>query len=196
MPAADPDFHALERVRQGDEQGLIELMSRHREPLFRFVYRFVHNQADAEELTEETFVRVYRKAESYRPRAKVSTWMYTIAGNLCRDFLRREKKRRGDLSLQLPVGGERRRELGDRLAAEGRDPEAEAVSRETLAVVEAAIDALPHKLKVPFVFCVLEEHAYDECADMLGVNRKTVETRIYRARKLLRAELSSLSRKS
>lgn len=192
MDVTDPDLHALERVRKGEEQGLIDLMARHREPLFRFVYRFVHNEADAAELTEETFFRVYRKVNTYRPRAKVSTWMYAIASNLCRDFLRREKKRRGDLSLQRPVDADRKRDLGDRLASDAPDPEAAAVSHETLAAVEEAIHALPHRLKIPFVFCVLEGHAYDVCAEMLGVNRKTVETRIYRARLRLRKALAPI----
>ncbi len=66
------------------------------------------------------------------------------------------------------------------------------VSKESVSSVHAAIFALPHKLKFPFIFCILEENSYDECAEVLNTSRKTVETRIYRARKLLREKLADL----
>jgi RNA polymerase sigma-70 factor (ECF subfamily) len=189
MDSTDPDLDALLQIQQGDEQGLVELMSRHREALFRFVYRFVRNESDAAELTEQTFLKVYQNASRFKPKAKVRTWMYTIAGNLCRDSLRRNKKRASDLSLEHPLGTEKNFRLQDVVEADSPSPEQESVTRESLQEIETAIDALPHRLKVPFIFCVLEDHSYDACAAMLKTNRKTVETRIYRARKQLREQL-------
>ena len=75
--------------------------------------------------------------------------------------------------------------------SDGRpDPEQETISRESVLEIEEAIAELPHKLKFPFVFCILEDHSYDECAQVLKTSRKTVETRIYRARNALRTRLS------
>ncbi len=187
----DADLLSIQKIQQGEEAGLQELMARHREALFRFVYRYVKNEADAGALTEETFFRVYQKAGSFQPKAKVSTWMFSIAGNLCRDFIRRNRKRRGDLSLNAPVPGAENLEQAHAFAADGPNPGETATSNEALRSVERAIHALPHKLKFPFIFCVLEDHSYDACAEILGTNRKTVETRIYRARKRLRAELTA-----
>lgn len=189
---SDPDLPALTRIQLGDEQGLIELMTRHRESMFRFVYRFVRNEADAAEITEQTFLKVYLKADSFRPRATVRTWMFAIAGNLCRDFLRRNKKRGKDASLDASLGTDGNLTLADRIEGNARTPEGEAVSSESLAAIQAAVDALPHRLKFPFIFCVLEDNSYDDCAEILKTNRKTVEMRIYRARKLLQQQLETL----
>ncbi|MDQ8198199.1 sigma-70 family RNA polymerase sigma factor [Pelagicoccus enzymogenes] len=187
--AMDTDLRAIERIQAGEEQGLVELMERHRDSIFRFCFRFVSNGTDAADLTEETFVRVFQNASKFRPRAKVVTWIFSIAGNLCRDFLRRGKKRRNDVSLNSPVPGAEGLQLVDVVESKERLPDQESVSNEALSAIEAAIDELPHKLKIPFIFCVLEEHSYDDCAEALNTNRKTVEMRIYRARKALRDTL-------
>ena len=188
----DADLLSIRKIQEGEEAGLTELMARHRVALFRFVYRYVRNEADAAELTEETFFRVYQKAASFRPKAKVSTWMFSIAGNLCRDFIRRNRKRRGDCSLDAGVPGTDTPGRGSTFASDAPNPEEAARSNEALESINDAIHRLPHKLKSPFVFCVLEGQSYDDCAAVMGKNRKTVETRIYRARKLLREELAGL----
>ncbi|WPJ97232.1 sigma-70 family RNA polymerase sigma factor [Coraliomargarita algicola] len=192
MAVKDADYASLQKIQSGDEAGLRELMSRHREALFRFVYRYVNNEADAAELTEQTFFRVYQNASRFRPNAKVITWIFAIAGNLCRDFIRRNRKRQGDLSLDVDLDDRTNIQRGDTIASSLSNPEEAAVSSESLSKVNAAIFALPHKLKFPFIFCVLEDNSYDACAEVLQTSRKTVETRIYRARKLLREELSDL----
>jgi RNA polymerase sigma-70 factor (ECF subfamily) len=192
MASMDLDIRSIEKIRQGEEAGLKELMSRHRESLFRFIYRYVHNEADATELTEETFFRVYQNADRFRPKAKVSTWMFSIAGNLCRDYLRKNKKRKGDLSLDAKIDETSGVQRGDTLASDARNPEETTRSNESLKAIEAAIQTLPHKLRFPFIFCILEGNSYDACAEVLKTNRKTVETRIYRARKQLREALSEL----
>lgn len=186
----DADLPSIRKIQDGNETGLRELMARHREPLFRFILRYVHNEADAAELTEATFFRVYQNAGRFRPNAKVSTWMFSIAANLCRDSIRRNKKRRGDRSLNAPVPGAENLKQADAFTSGAPNPEEAAVSAETLEALRRAVHALPHKLKFPFIFCVMEDHTYDECAEVLGTNRKTVETRIYRARKRLRDALA------
>jgi RNA polymerase sigma-70 factor (ECF subfamily) len=179
MQHDDPDFEAIRLIQQQNEQGLVDLMSRHREQLFRFIYRFVHNEADAAELTEQTFLRVYQKANSFKPKAKVSTWMFHIAGNICRDFLRKQKKYLGNQPLEKE-------------AFSSQTPKADLQTHESLAAIENAIADLPQRLKVPFIFCVLEEHSWNDCAEALHTSPKAVETRIYRARKILQESLQSL----
>ena len=192
--AMDTDLQAIERVQSGNERGLVELMERHRESVFRFCYRFVSNEADAAELTEETFVRVYQNARRFRPKAKVVTWIFSIAGNLCRDALRKGKKRLNDVSLSSSVSGTESLELEDVIASKDRSPDENAIASEDLSAIEEAIASLPHALKFPFIFCVLEGNSYDDCADALGTNRKTVEMRIYRARKELQSGLADYSK--
>lgn len=192
MDSMDADLLSIRKIQSGDQSGLEELMSRHREHLFRFVYRYVANEADAADLTEETFFRVYQKADRFRPKAKVTTWMFTIAGNLCRDFIRKNKKRSSDLSLDAAISEGSDVTRMDGVVSDSVDPGEAVSSRERVVDIQRAVMGLPHKLKVPFIFCILEDNSYDACAELLRVSRKTVETRIYRARKLLREELSGL----
>lgn len=192
MAEFDADLKSLEKIQAGDETGLKELMSKHRNSLYHFIYRYLGNEADAAELTEETFFRVYQNASRFRPNAKVVTWIFSIASNLCRDFIRRNRKRKGDLSLNADLDDTSKIQRGDTFASTLNTPAEATVSSESLASVHAAVFELPHKLKFPFIFCILEEHSYDACAEVLKTSRKTVETRIYRARKLLREKLSDL----
>jgi RNA polymerase sigma-70 factor (ECF subfamily) len=185
----DEDVLLLERIRAGDTTGLNELTERHKQAIHRFVYRTVQNEADAAGITEETFYRVYRNADRFRSRAKVSTWIFTIAVNLCHDHFRRGKKRVLDLSLDAPLAASEPIHLGDMIASDAADPSEDATSKEMLHQIDVAIYQLPDKLKFPFIFCILEGDSYNDCAAVIGKNRKTVETRIYRARKLLRLQL-------
>lgn len=192
MREEDPDLPSLRMMKVGNEDGLVELMTRYRQPLYRFIYRYVGNDADASEITEKTFLRVFEKAGSFRPRAKVKTWVYTIASNLCYDHIRKEKRRPILQSLNELLGNSQNSSRLERISGYSPSPEKEAETEETLAAIQQTLNDLPHKLKFPFVYCVLENHSQQECAEILGVGVKTVETRIYRARKQLASQLSSL----
>jgi RNA polymerase sigma-70 factor (ECF subfamily) len=192
MEIKDDDFRFLQRVEQGDEAALVTLMSRHKEALFRFLTRYLSNADDAAEVTEETFLRVYLKASSFKPRGKVKTWIFAIGLNLARDRLRKRKKFVGQRSLDAPLAGEQSQTLAETFAGDGETPAEALLGADALAAIGTAIAALPEKLRFPLVYCVLEEHSYNDCAEVLKTNRKTVETRIYRARQLLRQRLSAL----
>lgn len=188
----DEDLPFLELIQVGDDRGLVELMERHKVAVFRFIIRYVGNEADAAELTEETFYRVYLKASKFRPKAKVRTWIFAIAANLGRDHIRKQVKLKKNVSLSAGIESESRGISAEVLSDGKAGPVDESLSRESLIEIESAIQSLPEKLKFPFIFCVLEENSYDECGEVLKVNRKTVETRIYRARQHLRKSLAHL----
>ena len=188
----DPDLSAIQRLQSGEEQALVELMQHHKDAIFRLAWRYTWNEQDAAEVTEETFVRAYFKAESFRPRAKVKTWLFTIAANLCRDMLRRRKKEGTNLSLDVAATSNDQRSFHDSASAGEADARQSAESKEQVKTIESAIQDLPHKLRFPFVYCVIEGQGHDECAEILNTSRKTVETRIYRARKKLRQQLNDL----
>lgn len=189
----DPDLPLIEAVKRGDEQALRKLMERYREPIFRFAWRYVRNETVAADITEETFVRVFFKANSYRARAKVSTWIFSIAANLCHDHYRKEARRKF-----LPLFGLAGKADGDNakddtvmVQIEDRSlgVEQAVLDRENETLVAAAVDRLPAKLKSAFILFALEGHSQQECADILGISPKTVETRVYRARRHLRDKL-------
>ncbi len=184
------DQAIIQAVSEGDEAALLELMGRYREPVFRLAYRFVGNAVDAANLAEEVFEKIYFNAGQYKPRASARSWIFTISANLCRDFLRRERRQRHSVSLSAaPRGEQEAAPLSERMAGEERDAAAASQSGELLEAAREAIRALPDKLRFPFVFCVLEGHSQDTAAEVLKTSRKTVESRIYRARKQLQALL-------
>ena len=195
MEAGPKDGVLIGRIGEGDEAALVALMTRHKQAVYQFVYRYLNNQADSAEVTEETFFKVYQNAARFRPKAAPKTWVFSIALNLARDRLRKDKKRRGQLSLESSVGAEDSdMQLADTMDSGDLLPSRQLQSGDDLRQIQEQIARLPEKLKFPFVFCVLEDHSYDECAAILKTNRKAVETRIYRARKFLRSRLSETFR--
>ena len=186
----DPDLTLVQALKVGKDQ-LDELMDRHREGLFRFVLRHVHNEADALEFAMETFVRAYFNIEKFRPAAKFATWLYQIALNLCRDHLR---SRAYQYSLQTVSFDAPAQEGGDPsllLATEGR-PDQKTDRLEELIALEKAIGELPEDLKIAFILTTLEDRPQAETAELLGISSKAVETRVYRARKLLLEKMSKM----
>jgi RNA polymerase sigma-70 factor (ECF subfamily) len=191
MMQEDPDLALVQDLQAGQDRALNSLMDRHREGLFRFVLRQVHNEADALELTMETFVRAYFNIGKFRPAARFVTWLYQIALNLCRDYLR---SRAYQYSLQTTSFDAPGEEGGDPslLLATGRRPDQRADRREELLALEKAISELPEDLRNAFILSALEDRQQAETAQLLGVSPKAVETRVYRARKLLLEKMSRM----
>ena len=187
----DPDLILVQALVLGKDHALNALMDRHREGLFCFVLRHVHNEADALELAMETFVRAYFNIEKFRPAAKFATWLYHIALNLCRDHVR---SRAYQYSLQT-VSFDAPAQEGDDpsllLATEGR-PDQKADRVEELTALEKAISELPEDLKNAFILVALEDRPQAETAELLGISLKAVEMRVYRARKLLLEKMSKM----
>ncbi|NQV49630.1 MAG: sigma-70 family RNA polymerase sigma factor, partial [Candidatus Marinimicrobia bacterium] len=88
------DEELIAEFQAGDDRGFVELVDRYKDRLVNFVYRFLHDMTDAEDLVQETFLKVYKNKQAYREIAKFSTWIYTIAGNLARSELRKRKRRK------------------------------------------------------------------------------------------------------
>ncbi|MEQ9825629.1 MAG: RNA polymerase sigma factor [Puniceicoccaceae bacterium] len=193
MEDGDSDEVLLRRMASGDVAALSSLMKRHKNAVFRFAYRYLHHESDAAEVTEQTFLRVYQNAVRFTPRAAVKTWMFSITRNLAMDSLRRNRKHR--VWVPLHSGDSKQEDtaaLIDVIESQLPQPSESTENREMLGLFHQKVTTLPEKLRFPFVFCVLEGHSHDECAEVLRTSRKTIETRIYRARMHLKKELSSL----
>ena len=166
-------------------------MERHSGGLFNFIYRYVLNEQDARDLLQETFIRAYFKRHQFQPRAKVSTWLYRIALNLCRDHARSRSTKDGKSTESLVIRSEDGEERERDIAAKSPNPAEIAQTNEALLMLESAIQTLPHDLKAAFILAVLENRSQKECSDLLDITVKAVETRVYRARKLLETKLAS-----
>jgi len=178
----------MARLVAGRDEALAVLMERHGASVIRFLRQTLGNEEDANDLAQETFVRVYRARESYRPEHKFTTWLFTIAANLARNQLR-WRARHPNVSLEAE-SGDAEGTLGATLSADTVIAHEAAATTERHEAVRAAVQALPEDLREAIVLCEWEDMAVAEAAAVLETSPKAVESRLYRARGLLRARLS------
>ena len=179
----------MERLAAGHDAALNNLMERHATPVFQFLYRMVGNEDDANDLAQETFVRVFKSRKSFRTNEKVSTWLYTIAANLARNHFR-WRRRHPAVSLEAEIA-DSQQTLGGTLPANTPTPVEQALAVERAAVVRAAVGKLPEDLHEAIVLCEWEARSVAEAAAILDTTPKAVESRLYRARRILRERLKS-----
>ena len=187
------DQEVVERASTGSEAAYRELVRRYQRPVFSLTYRMVRDRELAEDLTQETFVKVLNAIDRYRPEYKFSSWIFKIANNAAIDHLRRRELD----TLSLDGGPDAMTpdrvqatslQLGD--GAESQLEELEA--RELGTQIERAIGALRPEYRACIIMRHVEGRAYDEIADVLDLPLGTVKTYIHRARAELRESLGSL----
>jgi RNA polymerase sigma-70 factor (ECF subfamily) len=179
----------MERLMAGHDTALNDLMERHATPVFHFLCHMVGNEDDANDLAQETFVRVFKSAGSFRLEQKFSSWLFTIAANLARNHFR-WRTRHPNVSLDA-ANQETEQTLGDTLPANDPAPNEEALAVERAAAVRAAVGKLPEDLREAIVLCEWEDRSTAEAATILETTPKAVESRLYRARQILRERLKS-----
>ncbi len=189
QPDHDADAAAMQRLRDGDDLALNELMTRWQQPLTRFLLRYTGSEHDALDLAQDTFVRVYEARSRYEARGKFSTWLHAIGVNLCRNHAR-YKKRHPAVSLDAELSPDGDATLGEQLPADGATPADAAVAVERTAAVREAIAALPDEQRAATILFEYEDQSHADIAAVLGCSAKAVETRLYRARQTLRERLA------
>jgi RNA polymerase sigma factor (sigma-70 family) len=184
---ADPDAELMLRLKNGEDLILNELMARWQQPLVAFIYRYIGREAEALDLAQETFVRVYATRHRYAVRGKFSTWLFTIAANLCRNHLR-WRRRRGESAPETSDTEDA--EFAERIQSLDDSPDQAAIRSESISLIKVAIDKLPHDLKTVILLYEYQSLSYGEISSVLGCSDKAVEMKLYRARHLLRETLS------
>jgi RNA polymerase sigma-70 factor (ECF subfamily) len=184
------DRQAMARLAAGEDEALDELMARHAERLFHYLFRVLQNESEAADMAEESFVRVYQNRARFNPRNKFTTWVYTIATNLARD-IQRHRARHPHFSLEAehPETGHGFRES---LAAGDPNPAERLEAAERAEAVRGAIAALPEDLRLPLVLAEYEDKSHAEIGVILDCSAKAVEMRLYRARQQLRGRLEKV----
>ena len=184
MDACDDDVRLMLAFREGDESAFDRLFERWAGRLLRFLERMVRDSAVAEELVQETFLRVHRGRSSYRPDARFSTWLYTIATNAARNELRRPFRRSPHESADAPrgpTGEDPPLALPDASAS----PEDVAHARRLGDDVDEALAALPERQRTALWLSAVEGLSYAEVARALDTTDKGVKALVHRARAAL-----------
>jgi len=158
------------------------LAARHHRGLLNFIYSFVGDQGVAEDLVQEAFIRVYRKAETYQTIAKFSTWLYRIGRNLALNEIR-NRKRRPALVLNRSLGSESASELVAILEGDSPEPGKVAARADLARLVRSVVAEIPDPFREALVLCDLQKLSYQEAAEVLEVKIGTVRSRLSRARK-------------
>ncbi len=191
----DLDDELMERYRSGDENAFTLLVRRHQQPLINFIYRYINDRAGAEDLAQETFVRIFKASPRYKPgQAYFKTWMYHIASNLCKNELR-NRGRRDRYRVDNVMGGNGDSEQIDLIESAPADvafqPEVALERKELRDALRRAIAELPEKYRVPLVLRDLQGLSYDEISETLELRSGTTKSRINRARLMLKDKLKS-----
>ncbi len=173
----DIDFTLMRAIQNGDMVSFNDMVDRYKDRLMNVIGRMLSSTEEAEDVVQETFVRVYQHRQSFNFQHCFSTWIYTIALNLARNELRKRKKFKF-LEISEMQGNEK--EFAVEMKLPSRLPE----------ILKASIDELPEKYKTAFVLRDIQEFPYEEVATILSVPLGTVKSRVNRARMMLRDKLS------
>ena len=182
------DEELIGEVQRDNDEAFDILVGRYKDSLSNFVYRFVGDPDQAQDIVQETLIRVYRSRKSYKPVAKFSTWVFTIATNLAKSHLRRRKLR----AILMVTRNRNEPEPVFEVVDEKAGPDAEVDSAMKEEQIQKALNMLPTKFREVVVFRDIQELSYEEIVAITGLPMGTVKSRINRGRSMLQDMLKSL----
>ncbi len=183
------DLALVQRAQANDRAAFNEIVLRYKSKVYNYIRRMVPGALDAEDLTQETFVRAYLSIHSFQSRASLNTWLFRIATNLCIDYSRKNKKSQGlvtSLSQENEEDEESQRDIPDTAF----DPQRLLLNKELGTQLESALRELPEKLRTVVLLYDIEGLAYDEIAAIVACPLGTVKSRLFNARNALRTKLT------
>ena len=187
------DHELIAGIGARDPEAFRLLMERHAAAAINLAFRFLGTVADAEDVAQEIFFRLYQRPPRLDPSTKLSHWLYRVTANACLDFLRKRPRRGEMISLDAPSPGEEQEgmtlaeKLPDRSTVLPRDRVAQS---ELSALTRRAVAALPPPLRAPLILSIFEELSHEEISRILDISPKAVERRLARARELLKPRLA------
>jgi RNA polymerase sigma-70 factor (ECF subfamily) len=188
---ARTDVQLMLDVKAGDDASFDFLLQKYRTPLVNFLFRMVRDQATAEDLAQEVFLRVYRARKQYSPSAKFTTWMFRIATNLALNSVRDNRYRKMETSIDAPQSNEEANVTRDLPAREMRIDE-HLVEQARVDMIRRAVESLPEKQRVAVLLHKYEEMDYSEIARVLECSESALKSLLFRAYETLRVELAPM----
>ena len=184
----DPDAALMLRVKQGDSAAFAQLVDKYRQPILNFSQRLLHDATEAEDMAQNVFIQVYKAADRYRVSSKFSTWLFTIARNLCLNEIRRRSRHpadsldasQSDPENQVPPQFEDKRTFSP--------PEA-LLQGELQQKIENALASLPENQRMAILLCRQDELSYEDISEVLGCTVSATKSLIHRGRETLKGLL-------
>ena len=182
----EEDILLIAEARSGSERAFRTLMDKYQRPVFSICLRMVRNRDEAEDLAQESFIKVFAMLERYNPSYAFSSWLFKITSNLCIDHLRKRKIE--TFAMDEPIDVEKG-EIQRQYEAPDLDPEQELMKNEKMRRLSRAIDRLPPHYRIMLILRHQENLSYEEIAESLDIPLGTVKARIHRAREMLKSGL-------
>jgi RNA polymerase sigma-70 factor (ECF subfamily) len=185
---ADPDAVLMLRVKRGDRAAFAGLVEKYKQPLFNFVFRTLRDETETEDVAQNTFLQVWKSRARYERTAKFSTWLFTIARNLCLNEIRRRSRHPAE-SLE-----ETHAEHDDQPSRQYEDkkiflPTETALHGELAQKIEEALAELPENQRTAILLCRQDELSYEEIAEVLDCSLSATKSLIHRGREMLKEKL-------
>lgn len=184
----DPDAALMLRVRQGDMVAFEALVDKYKQLVMNLICRTLRDATEAEDLAQQVFVQVFKAADRYRVTAKFSTWIYTIARNLCLNEIRRRSRHPAE-SMELGTIGNEDQPIRQFKDAATASPPDELLREELVQKIEAALTELPENQRTAIFLFREEELSYEEIATILGCSLSATKSLIHRGRETLKLKL-------
>src|SRR5580658_4352996 len=184
----DPDAVLMLRVKRGDRAAFTQLVEKYKQPVMNFVYRSLRDEAEAEDVAQNVFLQVYKSRVRYQRTAKFSTWLFTIARNLCLNELRRRSRHPAESIEEAHVEHEDqpRQQYEDKshIAAPERLLHGELAQK-----IEEALAGLPENQRTAILLCRQDELSYEEISEVLDCSLSATKSLIHRGREALKEKL-------
>ena len=185
---SDPDAVLMLRVKRGDRTAFAELVEKYKQPLFNFVFRTLRDETETEDVAQNTFLQVWKSRARYERTAKFTTWIFTIARNLCLNEIRRRSRHPAE-SLE-----ETHPEHDDQPSRQYEDkkiflPTQNVLHSELAKKIEEALAELPENQRTAILLCRQDEVSYEEIAEILGCSLSATKSVIHRGRETLKEKL-------
>jgi RNA polymerase sigma-70 factor, ECF subfamily len=179
----------IKQVIKGDQSAFAEIVEIYKDKVFQICFRMLGNRHEAEDISQEAFIRAYVNIETFNQNRKFSTWLYRIATNLCIDRIRKKKP---DYYLDAEVSGAEGLTMYSQVAADVQLPEDKVEEMELQESIQFEISKLPDKYRSVIVLKYIEELSLQEISEILDLPLGTVKTRIHRGREALRKQLRTM----
>jgi len=182
------DSGLIDRIKKGDQQAFKLLFDKYHLKVFNTCMGFMHNKNDAEDITQDVFIEVYKSVNKFRRESKFSTWIYRIAVNKSLNHIRDNKKSNWLNNIETLIAGTKNNEveIKDTL---GTDPEIIFENTEKADMLHRAIDSLPKNQKIAFTLNKYEDLSYKQISEVMDISLSSVESLIHRAKKNLQKKL-------
>ncbi len=184
----DPDAALMLRVKRGDREAFAALVEKYKQPVTNLVARTIRDDAEAEDIAQNVFIQVHKSAARYHVSAKFTTWLFTIARNLCLNEIRRRSRHRTEsLDATHPLDDDQpAKQYPD---AKNSSPDDSALHGELALKIEEALAALPENQRTAIILFQRQEMSYDEIAEILDCSLSSTKSLIHRGRETLKEKL-------